>query len=113
MRGVAQRRALGRLRRKGAPAEGPRLSQREGLVEEPDARAGNEHPKASGNSNSTGLIVQESSPDAQHVKRTGREDKPETVTNRISRRGQLLPMGVAMEYREDRDDQRCDPHRRL
>src|ERR1700722_4709028 len=106
MCGAAQRQALGRLRRTEARVEGRPLSKRDGLVEEPDPGAGNESPKTPGHTNSTGVMVQEPNPDAQHVKRAGREDKPETVANRISRRWELLAMCVAVEYGKDRHNER-------
>jgi hypothetical protein len=93
--------------------KGLRLSRRDGLEEEPDARVGNEYSKTPDYTSTTGLFVQESNPDAQHVKRVVCEDRPETVTTRIGRRGQLLAMRVTMEHRKIRDDQRCDSRQRL
>src|SRR5579863_9884595 len=110
MCGAARRQALGQVRRTEAPVEGPRLSKRDGLVEEPDPGAGNEQPTGPGHTNSNGAMVQESNRDAQHVKRAGREDKPETVPNRISCRWELLAMRVAMEYGKNRHNDGCDPH---
>src|ERR1700722_13500420 len=106
MCGAAQRQALGQVRRTEAPVEGPRLSKRDGLVEEPDPGAGNEHPTGPGHANSNREMVQESNRDAQHLKRAGREDKPEAVTNRISCRRELLAVRVAMENGKNRHNKR-------